>query len=90
MNYHKLNAITRKDAYLLPPIKYSLDALSNAKWFSTLDLISGYWQVEMSKEAQEKTAFSPPERIFEFLSVPFRLCNAPAAVDGPGAFWHFQ
>ena len=54
VDYRKLNAVTRKDAYPLPRIDDTLDTLGDAKWFSTLDLISGYWQVEMSKEAQEK------------------------------------
>ena len=78
VDYRKLNAVTRKDAYPLPRIDDTLDTLGDAKWFSTLDLISGYWQVEMSKEAQEKTAFSTPEGLFEFKVLPFGLCNAPA------------
>ena len=78
VDYRKLNAVTRKDAYPLPRIDDTLDTLGNAKWFSTLDLISGYWQVELSKEAQEKTAFSTPEGLFEFKVLPFGLSNAPA------------
>ena len=52
--------------------------MAGSKWFSTLDLISGYWQVEMSPEDQEKTAFCTPEGLFEFTVMPFGLCNAPA------------
>ena len=46
----KLNAISRKDAFPLPSIDDTLDILSGSKWFSTLDLIRGYWQVEVAKE----------------------------------------
>ena len=48
VNYRKVNAVTRKDGYPLPRVDDTLDTLAGSKWFSTLDLISGYWQVEMS------------------------------------------
>ena len=72
------NAVTRKDAYPLPRVDDTLDTLAGSKWFSTLDLISGYWQVEMSPEDQEKTAFCTPAGQYEFKVMPFGLCNAPA------------
>ena len=52
--YQKVNAVTRKDAYPLPRVDNTLDTLSGSKWFSTLDLLSGNWQVEVSPEDQEK------------------------------------
>lgn len=78
VDYRKLNAVTRKDAYPLPRIDETLDTLGSSKWFSTLDLISGYWQVELNPNDQEKTAFCTPEGHFEFRVLPFGLCNAPA------------
>ena len=75
IDYRQLNAVTRKDAYPLPRIDETLEALGGLKWFSTLDLLSGYWQVEMSKQDRLKTAFST--RV-EFKVMPFGLCNAPA------------
>ena len=78
VDYRKLNAVTRKDAYPLPRIDDTLDTLSGAHWFTTLDLISGYWQVEVDPADREKTAFCTPEGLFEFKVMPFGLCNAPA------------
>ena len=58
MDYRKLNAVALQDAYALPCINESLDALAGSKYFSTLDLTSGYWQVLLNKDAQEKSAFA--------------------------------
>ena len=77
-DYRKVNSLTRKDAYPLPRINDTLDTLAGSKWFTTLDLLSGYWQVELQKEDQEKTAFCTQEGLFEFQVMPFGLCNAPA------------
>ena len=65
-DYRKLNAVTCKDAYPLPRLDDTLDTLAHLHWFNTLDLISGYWQVEVHPEDREKTAFSTPEGLFEF------------------------
>ena len=78
VDYRKLNAITRKDAYPLPRIDDTLDTLSGSRWFSTLDLLSGYWQVEVAEGDRDKTAFATQSGFFEFKVMPFGLCNAPA------------
>ena len=54
VDYRKVNAVTKKDAYPLPRVDETLDTLSGSQWFSTLDLLSGYWQVEMSPTDREK------------------------------------
>jgi len=56
VDYHKLNSVTTRDAYRLPRIDESLDALDGSKFFSMLDLLSEYWQVPLSSDAQEKAA----------------------------------
>lgn len=78
MDYRKLNAVTHRDAYPLPRIEESLTGLQKAQWFSTLDLASGYWQVEMDPADREKTAFTTPMRFYEFGRMPLGLCNTPA------------
>ena len=77
-DYRKLNAITHKDAYPLPRIYNTLQSLAGSKWFSTIDLLSGYWQVGIAEKDKEKTAFIMQEGLFEFNVMPFGLCNAPA------------
>ena len=78
VDYRKVNSITRKDAYPLPRIDDTLDTLAGSQWFSTLDLVSGYWQVTVDEVDRKKTAFCTPEGLFQFKVMPFGLCNAPA------------
>ena len=81
VDYRKLNDITVKDAYPLPRIDAALDQLSGAGWFSCLDLNSGYWQVEVDEADRAKTAFVSRRGLFEFKTMPFGLCNAPATFE---------
>lgn len=81
VDYRKLNDVTKKDSYPLPRIDDTLDALSGSKWFSTLDLKSGYWQVEIHPEDREKTAFTTGQGLWQFKVMPFGLCNAPATFE---------
>ena len=59
----------------------SLDMLAGKRWFSTLDLASGYWQVSLSPDARCKTAFATHSGLFQFKVMPFGLCNAPATFE---------
>ena len=78
VDYRQLNALTMKDVYPLPRIDDILDTLGSAKYFTTLDLASGYWQVKLDDDARPKTAFTTHQGLFEFIRMPFGLCNAPA------------
>ncbi|KAL6743631.1 hypothetical protein Aduo_016651 [Ancylostoma duodenale] len=78
VDYRALNKETRQDAYPLPTIDTVLQSLGGKKYFSTLDMASGYWQVKLSKDAQRKSAFITPEGLYEFLVLPFGLCTSPA------------
>ena len=63
-----------------PRIDDLLDQLGKAKYFSTLDLASGFWQIWMEPHSQEKTAFVTPQGLFEFQVMPFGLTNTPAVL----------
>ena len=81
MDYRGLNAVTMNpDSYLLPRIDDTLDALSGAKYFCTLDLIQGYHHVELTDDSKEKTAFHAPycnPSQWEYNYMPFGLVRAP-------------
>ena len=78
IDYRKLNAVTVKDSYPLPRIDDSLDALRHAKYFTTLDMASGYWQIGLSEDAKQKSAFCTTSGLYQFKVMPFGLTNAPA------------
>ena len=73
VDYRRLNDATVKDAYSLPRIDDTLDMLAGKQWFSTLDLMSGYWQVSLSREARANTAFAKHSGLFQFKVMPFGL-----------------
>ena len=78
IDYRKLNDLTVKDAYPLPRIGQTIDALQGAGVFSSLDLASGYWQIPVAAEDRHKTAFCTPDGgLYECLKMPFGLTNAP-------------
>ena len=80
IDFRKLNDVTHKDAY---SIRYLASMRPGVFiWFDpfiTLDLASGYWQVELEEADKEKTAFSTAEGHFEFNVMPFGLTNAPSS-----------
>src|SRR6185295_7203012 len=77
IDYRQLNKVTKPDAYPLSKIFDMLDALAHSKYYSTLNLTSGFWQVRMNAQDQEKTAFSTKFGTYEFTVMPFGLMNAP-------------
>lgn len=79
IDFRQLNAVTVKDAYPLPYMNSILDQLRDARFLSSLDIKSAYWQVELSDNSKDYTAFTVPGRgLFRFRRMPYGLTNAPA------------
>ena len=79
IDFRRLNRRTKKDAYPLPRMQETMESMVGARLFSTMDLKSGFWQVKMAKESQQYTAFTVGSMgVYEFLRMPYGLCNAPA------------
>lgn len=79
VDYRALNRVTKKDAYPLPYIAAILDRLKGARYLSSMDIKSAYWQVPVKPSSREYTAFTVPGRgLFQFKRMPFGLTNAPA------------
>ena len=78
VDFRRLIKITKKNSYPLHLIDDILALLGKAKFFTSLDLKSGYWQVAMEEKDKEKTAFACHRGLFEFNVMPFGLPNAPA------------
>ena len=79
IDFHCLNALTRKDSHPLPCICKTLESLVGSAYYSTFDLTLGFWQVPMAEESKQYTAFTLGSMdLFECDRMPFGLCNAPA------------
>lgn len=78
IDYRKLNLQTIKDAYALPQLEDTFSALTGSKWFTVLDLKSGFYQIEMEEADKQKTAFVCPLGFWEFCRMPQGITNAPS------------
>ena len=81
VDYTILNSVTVKDAYPIPRVDECLDALSGSKWYSSMDLNSGFWQVGLRSEDREKTAFATFLGLFHFTVIPFGLATVPSTFE---------
>ena len=77
VDYRGINAVTIRDSYPIPRIQELMTAFNGSQLFSTLDMASGYWQIEMAEEDIEKTSFITHCGLFDFLVCPFGLCSLP-------------
>ena len=78
VEFRALNDCTKKDSYPLPDIRDILDKLVGSQFYSALDGASAYWSIPINGNDVEKTAFVTPRGQYEFLVMPFGLCNAPS------------
>ena len=73
IDYRRVKAVSKKDAYPIPDIQDALDNLRVSRYFATTDLLSGYWQLGMTDRAKERSAFCTRRGLFHFMRMPFGL-----------------
>lgn len=79
VDFRRVNALTKPDAYPLPKVTTILDRLRDARYLTSMDIKSAYWHIPLHSESKEKTAFTVQGRgLFQFNRMPFGLHNAPA------------
>ena len=78
MDYRALNRITKKDRYPLPLIRETLNNISQAKWFTKLDIIAAFHKIQIAQGDEWKTAFQTRYGLYEWLVTPFGLANGPS------------
>jgi hypothetical protein len=82
IDYRALNAVTTRDNYPMPRVDEALDSMSQGvKYLSKIDCKSAFWLIPMAPEDRAKTAFITRDGLYEFISMPFGLRNAPATLQ---------
>ena len=74
-----MNAVSKKDAFPVPDIQDALDSLQGNRWYASVDLLCGYWQLGLTERAKERSAFCTRRGLFKFTRMPFGLSGAPAS-----------
>ena len=77
-DFRKLNSVTVKDSFPLPRIDDILDAIGSSKFLTQIDMLKGYYQIPLSDNAKQMSAFITPFGLFQYERLPFGMCNAPA------------
>ncbi len=78
LNFRKTNEVTKRNQYPIPCQTEISASFEGAEWFTSLDLVSGYWQVEIDPKSREVTTFITLWGLFEWNRIPFGLYNVPA------------
>lgn len=78
VDFRKLNQVNKKDAYPMPNLEEVVGSITKARYFTCLDVKSGYHQIVVQESDREKNAFVTQDGLYEFNVLPFGLCNAPA------------
>ena len=79
IDYPRVNAVSKKDAYPISDIQDALNNLRGAKYFATFDLLSGYWQLGLTARAKERSAFCTRRGLFQFTRMLFGLSGTPGS-----------
>ena len=77
-DFRKINGVSKTDSYPIPRVDDCIDKIGQARYVSKFDLLKGYWQVPLTRRAQELSAFVTPDGLFQYRVMPFGLKNAPA------------
>lgn len=78
IDYRALNKLIEKDRYPLPLIEDQIDRLGNSKFYISIDMKNGFYQIPVSSNSTKYTAFVTPDGHYEFLKMPFGICNGPS------------
>jgi len=76
VDFRELNKIIKRDAYPLPRVEDTLSSLHGKAYFSSIDIVTAFWQVPLAKESRELTAFATPDGLYEYLRMPMGLATA--------------
>jgi len=79
IDYRRVNSVSKIDAYQIPDIQDAPDHLIGAKYITTFDLLSSYWQLGLTERAKERSAFCTRRGLFQFTQMPFGLTGAPSS-----------
>jgi hypothetical protein len=77
-NYRHVNAVTKSEYFPLHRLDDCIDRVGSANYVSKLDLLKGYWQVPLTSQASDISAFVTPDNFIQYTVMPFGMCNAPA------------
>ena len=88
-DYRQLNSVTVKDSFPLPRIDDILDAIGSSKFLTQIDMLKGYYQIPLSDNAKQMSAFITPFGLFQYERLPFGMCNAPATFQRMVCYFSF-